>query len=361
MLAFDIEGRCARFLRPEFSLTAMCLCNCSVTSATPTAVSSDADGATKEDTKGKSSIRQLIDAQGEEQRREELRWGDAVKLTHARRWGGRTMNCKMIRVGMQFESDAQLGEVVKKLSDSTPINRGGGSGIGRAICSRFAEHGAKLLVVDQNGKSAEDVCASLKSLDGAKHLSFACDVSNSNEVKSLVDFALKHYNSAPNVVVNSAGIIRDSILLKMSEKQFDDVIAVNLKGTYLITQAFTQLAVERQEFQSVINLSSIIGKIGNIGQINYAATKAGVIGLTKTAARELAINGIRLNAILPGFIKTPMTAAIPEKVLSPLCAQIPMGRMGKPEEIADAALFLASDLSTYVTGAAIEVTGGFGM
>uniref|UniRef100_F1L6G4 (3R)-3-hydroxyacyl-CoA dehydrogenase n=1 Tax=Ascaris suum TaxID=6253 RepID=F1L6G4_ASCSU len=251
--------------------------------------------------------------------------------------------------------------MAKLLFGKFGIVTGGGSGIGRAICSRFAEHGAKLLVVDQNGKSAEDVCASLKSLDGAKHLSFACDVSNSNEVKSLVDFALKHYNSAPNVVVNSAGIIRDSILLKMSEKQFDDVIAVNLKGTYLITQAFTQLAVERQEFQSVINLSSIIGKIGNIGQINYAATKAGVIGLTKTAARELAINGIRLNAILPGFIKTPMTAAIPEKVLSPLCAQIPMGRMGKPEEIADAALFLASDLSTYVTGAAIEVTGGFGM
>uniref|UniRef100_A0A915BU48 (3R)-3-hydroxyacyl-CoA dehydrogenase n=1 Tax=Parascaris univalens TaxID=6257 RepID=A0A915BU48_PARUN len=251
--------------------------------------------------------------------------------------------------------------MAKLLSGKLGIVTGGGSGIGRAICNRFAEHGAKLIVVDQNAKSAEDVCASLKSLDGAKHLSFACDVSSCSDVKSLVDFTLKHYNCTPNVVVNSAGIIRDSILLKMNEKQFDDVIAVNLKGTYLVMQAFTQLAVERHQIQSVINLSSIVGKIGNIGQVNYAATKAGVIGLTKTAAKELAKTGIRINAILPGFIKTPMTAAIPEKVLSPLCAQIPMGRMGKPEEIADAALFLASDLSTYVTGASIEVTGGFGM
>ncbi|VDM40824.1 unnamed protein product [Toxocara canis] len=251
--------------------------------------------------------------------------------------------------------------MAKLLAGRFGIVTGGGSGIGRAICNRLADHGAKLIVVDRNKNGAETVCASLKVTDEAKHSSFVCDVSRSDEVQTLVDFVLKHYGSAPNIVVNSAGVIKDSLLLKMSEQQFDDVVAVNLKGTYLMTQAFTRLAVENRVPQSVINISSIVGKVGNVGQSNYAATKAGVIGFTKSAAKELAKKGVRLNAVLPSFIKTPMTDSMPEKVLTALCAQIPMGRMGTPDEIADVVLFLASDLSSYTTGDTIEVTGGFSM
>ncbi|VDM36600.1 unnamed protein product [Toxocara canis] len=238
---------------------------------------------------------------------------------------------------------------------------GGASGLGGAICNRLAEHGAKVLVVDRNKKSAEEVCKTLNSHGGVKHAMFCCDVARSGDVKSLLDFALKQHNTVPHVVVNSAGIIRDSELLDMSEKQYDDVLNVNLKGTFLVTQVFARLAVERHAPQSIINIASILGKMGSAERANYAASKAGVIGFTKSAAASLARTGVRVNVILPGYITTPMTDAIAEKYLKAACAQIPMGRMGVPEEIADAVLFLASNLSTYMTGAAVEVTGGLGM
>ncbi|TKR96357.1 hypothetical protein L596_010388 [Steinernema carpocapsae] len=192
------------------------------------------------------------------------------------------------------------------------------------------------------------------------HAAFACDVSKQTEVKNLVDFVKEKFPSEPpQIVVNCAGITQDSTLLKMSEEQFDSVVNVNLKGTFLITQAFTRLAVEHQSPQSVVNISSIVGKTGNFGQTNYSATKAGVIGFSKSAAKELAKKGIRVNCVLPGFIATPMTAAMPSNVLSQISSQIPMGRMGRPDEIADTVLYLASDLSSYVTGTSIEVAGGF--
>ncbi|KHN86727.1 Estradiol 17-beta-dehydrogenase 8 [Toxocara canis] len=252
--------------------------------------------------------------------------------------------------------------MAKLLAGKFGIVTGGGSGIGRAICNRLADHGAKLIVVDQSKKSAEEVCASLKSHDGAKHTAFKCDVGRSGEVKSLVDFALKQNSGTPpHIVVNSAGIIRDAEFLKMTEQQFDEVVNVNLKGTYLVTQAFAKLAVESKTPQSVINISSILGKTGAAERVNYAATKAGVIGFTKSVAAALAKNGVRVNALLPGYITTPMTDAIVDKLLAAACAQIPMGHMGEPMEIADAVVFLASDWSTYMTGAALEVTGGLGM
>ncbi|KAK6057464.1 oxidoreductase, short chain dehydrogenase/reductase family protein [Cooperia oncophora] len=195
----------------------------------------------------------------------------------------------------------------------------------------------------------------------ADHTFFSCDVSKSQEVARLHEFVLKQNTKPPNIVVNCAGITKDSTLLKMSEKNFDDVVAVNLKGVFLITQIFAKSAVSENTPLSVINVSSIVGKVGNFGQCNYAATKAGVVAFGKTVGKELAKKGVRVNTVMPGFIRTPMTEAMPEKVLASICEGIPMGRMGEPEDIADATLFLASDMSKYMTGATLEVTGGLFM
>uniref|UniRef100_A0A914WRS1 (3R)-3-hydroxyacyl-CoA dehydrogenase n=1 Tax=Plectus sambesii TaxID=2011161 RepID=A0A914WRS1_9BILA len=248
------------------------------------------------------------------------------------------------------------------LAGKLAVVTGGGSGIGRAICMKFAKQGAVVVVADVHKDGAESTRVLLEQITpNAGHASVACDVSSSSEVNKLRDFALDHFKRAPEIVVNCAGITLDATLLKLTEENFDKVIDVNLKGVFLVTQAFAKAAVEHKTPQSVINISSIVGKIGNFGQSNYAASKAGVIGFTKTVARELAAKGVRVNAVLPGFISTPMTGKIPEKVLAGICQQIPMGRMGQPEEIADAAVFLSSDLSSYVTGTTIEVTGGMGM
>ncbi|CAI4228593.1 unnamed protein product [Auanema sp. JU1783] len=241
------------------------------------------------------------------------------------------------------------------LAGKISVITGGASGIGRAICQKFADQGAKVVVVDLQLASSNDVANSLGSKG---HTSFACDVSQAAQVNALKEFVLKNYNQSPAVVVNCAGITQDSTLLKMTEEKFDNVVAVNLKGTFLINQAFARASVENKTPLSIVNVSSIIGKVGNFGQANYAATKAGVIAFSKSAAKELAKKGVRVNSVLPGFITTPMTQAMPPQVLADICAGIPMGRMGDASEIADAALFLASDLSTYVTGTTIEVTGG---
>ncbi|EYC32215.1 hypothetical protein Y032_0003g1462 [Ancylostoma ceylanicum] len=245
------------------------------------------------------------------------------------------------------------------LAGKMAVVTGGGSGIGRAICQRLSNHGAKLVVADMNKNAAMDTVNILGASN--QHSAFCCDVSKSDDVAKLYEFALEQNKSPPGIVVNCAGITRDSTLLKMSEKNFDDVVAVNLKGVHLVTQVFARSAVSNISPLSVVNVSSIVGKVGNFGQCNYAATKAAVVAFGKSAAKELALKGVRVNTVMPGFIRTAMTAAMPEKVLTNICAQIPMGRMGEPDEIADAVLFLASDMSSYMTGATIEVTGGLHM
>uniref|UniRef100_A0A0N4ZE64 (3R)-3-hydroxyacyl-CoA dehydrogenase n=1 Tax=Parastrongyloides trichosuri TaxID=131310 RepID=A0A0N4ZE64_PARTI len=234
---------------------------------------------------------------------------------------------------------------------------GGGNGIGKAICSRLIEHGAKVCVVDLKEENAKSTAKEL----GSGNFGFGCDVSKSSDVEGLKEFVINEMKVTPQIIVNCAGITQDSTLLKMTEEKFDKVIAVNLKGVHLITQAFARLAVANNTPTSIINISSIVGKVGNFGQTNYAATKAGVIGHTKSAAKELAKKNIRVNAIMPGFIATDMTSAMPKNVLDQICSTIPMGAMGKPEDIADAVVYLGSDMSKYVTGSTVEVTGGLFM
>ncbi|XP_035307869.1 estradiol 17-beta-dehydrogenase 8 isoform X2 [Cricetulus griseus] len=215
-----------------------------------------------------------------------------------------------------------------RLRSALALVTGAGSGIGRAISVRLAQEGAAVAACDLDGAAAQDT---------------AC------------------FSRPPSVVVSCAGITRDEFLLHMSEEDWDRVIAVNLKGTFLVTQAAAQALVSSGCRGSIINISSIIGKVGNIGQTNYASSKAGVIGLTQTAARELGRHGIRCNSVLPGFIATPMTQKMPEKVKDKVTAMIPLGHMGDPEDVADAVAFLASEDSGYITGATVEVTGGLFM
>ncbi|CAB3402066.1 unnamed protein product [Caenorhabditis bovis] len=243
------------------------------------------------------------------------------------------------------------------LKSGLAIVTGGGSGIGKAICEKFAANGARIIVADLKKETAEKT---IDGLEGTGHVAVGVDVSKIDSVRELENF-VKSLDATPNVLVNCAGITKDKTLLKMPLKNWQDVIDVNLTSIFLMSQAFSKLAVERDAQLSIINISSIVGKIGNYGQTNYAATKSGVIGFTKSAARELAAKKIRVNAVLPGFTTSPMTKLVPKEVLDSIINQIPAHRMAEPHEIADAALFLASDMSSYVTGATIEVTGGYGM
>jgi 17beta-estradiol 17-dehydrogenase/3alpha(17beta)-hydroxysteroid dehydrogenase (NAD+) len=202
----------------------------------------------------------------------------------------------------------------------------------------------------------------VKKFDASCEHSFVGDISQRQSVVKLADEIFSNIQSYPTIIVNAAGITRDALLLKMREEDFDDVIRVNLKGTYLVNQIFSQRLLIQKPIDlkaSIINIASIVGKYGNVGQCNYTASKAGVEAMTKSMAKELGRIGIRVNSILPGFIQTPMTDKIPDKIKEKLLASIAMGRIGTVDEIAQVCLFLASNkMSGYVNGASIEVTGG---
>ncbi|KAH8291713.1 hypothetical protein KR018_011678, partial [Drosophila ironensis] len=230
---------------------------------------------------------------------------------------------------------------------------GAGSGIGRATCRLLARDGAKVIAADCNLKAAEETA---RETGGA---ALEVNVASAKSVQTAVSEAIGKFQQAPSIVVNSAGITRDGYLLKMPEKDYDDVYSVNLKGTFLVTQHFAKAMIEQQlEGGSIINLSSIVAKMNNIGQANYAATKAGVISFTEVASKEFGKFGIRVNCILPGYIDTPMVAVVPDAIKQQVMTKCPLGRLGKPEEIAEVIAFLASPSSSYVNGAAINVTGG---
>ncbi|EFO96853.1 hypothetical protein GCK72_022291 [Caenorhabditis remanei] len=245
------------------------------------------------------------------------------------------------------------------LAGRIAVVTGGGAGIGKSICQTLANHGARVVVADWNVDTAAATAKDLPSTS-AKHSSCFVDVADVDSVQKLRDHVKTIGTSS--ILVNCAGVTRDSTLVKMTQDNWDSVIKVNLNGVFHLSQAFVRESVENNNHPlSIINVSSIVGKMGNFGQTNYAATKAGVIGFTKSAAKELAKKNVRVNAVLPGFIKTAMTEKMPPNVLAEICKGIPMGRMGEPEEIANSVLYLASDLSSYVTGATLEVTGGFSM
>ncbi|KAM8883231.1 (3R)-3-hydroxyacyl-CoA dehydrogenase [Synchiropus picturatus] len=240
---------------------------------------------------------------------------------------------------------------------------GGGSGIGRAVCQRLASEGASVVVADISEESANETLRSLAGdLRGQGHMAAVVDVSSKESVKSLITSIQAQYFQPPSVCVNAAGITQDDFLLNMEEEHFDRVIKVNLKGSFLVTQAVAQALVACGSSKgSIITVGSIVGKVGNLGQVNYSASKAGVEGLTRTSAKELSRFGIRCNCVLPGFISTPMTEKVPEKVISKMKSLVPLGRMGERAEVASVCAFLASDDSCYITGASVEVTGGLFM
>ncbi|HEY8481534.1 MAG TPA: 3-oxoacyl-ACP reductase FabG [Spirillospora sp.] len=232
---------------------------------------------------------------------------------------------------------------------------GGAQGIGRACARVFAEQGARVLIGDLDAERAERTAREL-SEGGATVEARRCDVTREEDVRALVAQCVDELGSL-DVMVNNAGITRDATLRKMTPDDFDVVIDVHLRGTWLGTRE-ASLVMREQGRGSIVNLSSISGKVGNVGQTNYSAAKAGIVGLTKSAAKELAYLGVRVNAIQPGLIRTAMTAAMRQDILEAREKEIPMQRAGEPGEVANVALFLASDLSSYMTGTVLEVTGG---
>ncbi len=246
-----------------------------------------------------------------------------------------------------------------KLDGKTAVVTGASRGIGRAIALQLAIEGANV-VVNYSGseKKALEVVEEIKSL-GSNAIAVQANVSDSDSVQNLMSAALEQFGTI-DILVNNAGITRDNLLMRMKEDEWDEVINTNLKGVFLCTKAVTRQMM-KQRAGRIINISSIVGTIGNAGQANYVAAKAGVIGLTKTTARELASRNILVNAIAPGFITTEMTDALPEDIKNAMLTQIPLASLGQPEHIAKAVIFLASDDSSYMTGQTLHIDGGMFM
>ena len=247
----------------------------------------------------------------------------------------------------------------KNLAGKIALVTGGSRGIGRAIALKLADGGAKVAVnFAGNLAKAQEVQAEIESRGGEAML-VQGDVSDFQTVSGIVKKIVETWGRL-DILVNNAGIARDNLLLKMSEADFDAVIATNLKGVFNCTKAVTKIMM-KQRSGRIVNMSSVIGLTGNISQANYAAAKAGIIGFTKSAARELASRGVTVNAIAPGFIATDMTAAVSEKIQAEMLERIPLGRAGAPEDVANLAAFLVSEQAAYITGQVINVDGGLAM
>ena len=235
---------------------------------------------------------------------------------------------------------------------------GAAQGIGKAVALLLARNGADIVVSDINLEKAEETVQEVQTL-GRKALAVKVDVAKLDDVEKMVEAILAQFGRV-DILVNNAGIARDKLILRMTEEDWDAVLNINLKGTFNCTKAVVR-HMSKQKSGKIVNIASVVGEMGNAGQGNYAASKAGVIGFTKTIAREFAQRGINVNAIAPGYIETPMTDALPEKVKEELKRMIPMDRLGKPEDVAETVLFLVSDSSNYITGQVLNVNGGIYM
>jgi len=243
-----------------------------------------------------------------------------------------------------------------RLSGKVALVTGSARGIGRSIAELFCAEGATVVVNDVGSDAGARETLAMLEAAGGKGSVEMFDVSDAAQVDAGVKNILEAHGRI-DVLVNNAGITRDNLLLRLSEEDFDAVLRVNLKGTFLLTKMVTRHMI-KQRSGKVVNISSVVGMMGNAGQSNYAAAKAGIIGFTKATARELASRNITVNAIAPGFIRTAMTAALPEAVQKAFLAQIPLGRFAEPREVAELALFLASDASSYITGQVVGINGG---
>ena len=245
-----------------------------------------------------------------------------------------------------------------RLKDKVALITGGARGIGQAIAMAFAKEGADIVVADVNLEVAQKTASEIESL-GRKALALEMDVTNYEKVEEGINKILDKMGKV-DILVNNAGITKDNLLLRMSQADWDAVINVNLKGTFNCIKAVSRPMV-KQRSGRIISIASIIGLMGNPGQANYAASKAGIIALTKTVAKELASRNINANAVAPGFIQTEMTAKLPEDIKKKMLEAIPLAKLGTPQDVANVCLFLASDESSYVTGQTITIDGGMVM
>ncbi|MDD5073370.1 MAG: 3-oxoacyl-[acyl-carrier-protein] reductase, partial [Candidatus Omnitrophica bacterium] len=234
--------------------------------------------------------------------------------------------------------------------DRVSLITGGARGIGKEIALAFAKEGSDIVICDVNQEALNAAKKEIEVL-GRKAETFVVDVTSLSQVEDMVNKTLDKFQKI-DILINNAGITRDALIVRMSEQDFDSVIAVNLKGTFNCTKALAKVMM-KQRYGKIVSIASIIGIMGNAGQANYAASKAGIIGITKSVAKELASRNVNVNAIAPGFIETDMTAKLPENVKSQMLSYIPLNRFGKASDVAQLAMFLASDASSYITGQVI--------
>jgi 3-oxoacyl-[acyl-carrier protein] reductase len=246
-----------------------------------------------------------------------------------------------------------------ELAGKTALVTGASRGIGRAVALALAEAGADVIVNYAGSREAAEAVADQIRGSGRRAETFQANVADAAQAEALVKFAFDTFGKL-DILVNNAGITRDNLLIRMKEEEWDEVIAVNLKGVYNCLKAAAR-PMMKQRSGTIINISSVVGVLGNAGQVNYAAAKAGVIGLTKSAARELASRGITVNCVAPGYIATDMTDRLGDDIKEAMLAHIPLGRMGAPEEVAKVVRFLASDAASYMTGQTLHVDGGMYM
>ncbi|OGQ58087.1 MAG: 3-oxoacyl-[acyl-carrier-protein] reductase [Deltaproteobacteria bacterium RIFCSPLOWO2_02_FULL_53_8] len=244
------------------------------------------------------------------------------------------------------------------LSGRVALVTGAGQGIGKSIALKLASWGADVAIIDVNLEAAQQTSKEIISM-GRRSMAMKVDVVSAKETEEMAEKVFKEFDGL-HILVNNAGITRDGLMLRMKEEDWDAVLNVNLKGTFNCTKASLKY-MSKVKWGRIINISSVVGILGNAGQANYAASKAGVIGFTKSVAREFASRNITCNAVAPGYIETAMTASLPDKVKEDVITKIPLGRLGGPNDIAEAVLFLASNAGGYITGHVLDVSGGMSM